>query len=352
MKRFPFVVGLLALLANLILGGGTHPGFLADAVLQFLCIFVCAYAIWRLRGQQLSRAHWVALTFIMLAILLPALALIPLPPSIIENLPQWEVKAAVFQLIGRPAPWSPVSVSPEATWLSLMSLIPALAVFLTSLQFDLNERRQASLIILGFGIVSVFLGLVQLAQGPASPLRLFPFTNIADAVGFFANRNHLSALLYVTLLVAAAWAVQAVDAVHALPAGRKLASFQILWLIAALTAIVLVLAAQAMTRSRAGLGLTIIALLGAYLLAAYRRTTQARLSPARLLMGAVGLAVVVSTQFALYGLMERLADDPLKDARIPFARNTFESAKSFMCWEPDLAASFLSTGCLKNPRTR
>lgn len=53
-----------------------------------------------------------------------------------------------------------------------------------------------SLVVIGIGPASVLLGFLQVAQGPSSPLRLFEFTNLTEAVGFFANRNHFSALLY------------------------------------------------------------------------------------------------------------------------------------------------------------
>jgi hypothetical protein len=37
--------------------------------------------------------------------------------------------------------------------------------------------------------------LLQVAQGPRL-LRLFAVTNLSEAVGFFANRNHFAALLF------------------------------------------------------------------------------------------------------------------------------------------------------------
>ena len=97
-------------------------------------------------------------------------------------------------------------MAPAATWLSLVSLLPPLAVFFATLLMSFRQRRLLSAWMLAFGAVSVFLGLSQVAGGPTSLLRLFANTNPTEAVGFFANRNHFAALLYVMILLAAAWA--------------------------------------------------------------------------------------------------------------------------------------------------
>ena len=82
-------------------------------------------------------------------------------------------------------------------------------MFLATAELGLGDRRRLSLIVLGVGIISVFVGLTQVAQGPGSALRVFDFTNTTEAVGFFANRNHFAALLYALTLYGAAWAIYA-----------------------------------------------------------------------------------------------------------------------------------------------
>ena len=39
---------------------------------------------------------------------------------------------------------------------------------------------------------------------------------------------------------------------------------------------------------------------------------------------------MLGVQYALYRILQRFADDPLQDARVVFARNTFAAAKAFM----------------------
>ena len=103
----------------------------------------------------------------------------------------------------------PISVSPQATWLSALSLVPPLAIFFCTLLLAYRERRLLSLIVIAVGMVSVFVGLIQVAQGQESPLRFFAITNPTEAVGFFANRNHFAALLYCLMVFAIAWTVEA-----------------------------------------------------------------------------------------------------------------------------------------------
>ena len=105
-------------------------------------------------------------------------------------------------------PWRPVSLAPQQSGLAILSLLAPFGVLLGTLQLSLRERRHLSVILLVVGMVSVAIGLLQVAQGPSSPLRFFEFTNPTEAVGFFANRNHFAALLYCLTLIAAAWMLE------------------------------------------------------------------------------------------------------------------------------------------------
>ena len=63
---------------------------------------------------------------------LPALQLVPLPPSVWTSLPG-AAPGGPFTFLDRELPWAPISVAPTGTWLSLMSLLPPLAVFFATL---------------------------------------------------------------------------------------------------------------------------------------------------------------------------------------------------------------------------
>ena len=225
----------------------------------------------------------------------------------------------------------PISVSPEATWLSALSLLPPLSLFIGTLLLGYRERRWLSLVIIAVGLIGVFLGLLQVAQGPTSPLRLFQFANLTEAVGFFANRNHFAALVYVLVLLLAAWTVNAGAAAGAAFSRKQFDTTSTVAAVGCFTLLVVLLAAQAMARSRAGIGLTMVAMFGAFSLGvADRRATSEQSATRRLLVGAIAVAIVLTVQFALYRILERFDVDPVQDARLTFLPITIQAAKAYM----------------------
>lgn len=323
-----FYLCALVVIASLLLGGGNREGYLSDALLQLVAIPLFLASLWRIIDLPAAKQTRWAVAFCLAIVLLPLVQLIPLPPRMWTALPNREPSAAAFALVGAELPWMPASVSPHATWLSALSLLPPLAIFLGTALIGHRERRWLSLVVLALGVLSVFVGLTQIAQGPSSPLRFF--TNSTGPVGFFSNRNHFAALLYALALFAAAWAVDAAMTAGAWPDRKWYETASIMPLVAGFTVLVVLVAAQAMVRSRAGLGLTIIAVLGAFALAFSDYRSASGVSPFKLLLGATTLAVTFTVQFGLYRILERFAADPLADGRIPFARTTIEAAKAYM----------------------
>jgi O-antigen ligase len=332
------------LVACLALGGGSREGFLGDVALQVMAVPFLLWAVWRLLDLPPENGGGRAKRMLLLCLLVmavPAAHLVPLPPSVWMSLPGREDFEGNLVAAGLQVGWLPLSLVPRATWLSALALLPPMAVFLACLQLGYPDRRRFSVVLLIAGFVSVGLGLLQVAQGPSSPLRFYAYTNTTEAVGFFANRNHYAALLYCLVLVAAAWAVAAVASftrAGATMRSRRSTS-HLVAMVASFTVLVVLVGAQAMARSRAGLGLTTIALVGAFALAFLAPPHAAGTEAARGLMargatrllgGAILVALLFSSQFALYRIQDRFGADPLSDARLPFARNTIEAAIAFM----------------------
>ena len=94
--------------------------------------------IWLRRRE--ADAYWL-LAFCFVIALVPIIQLVPLPPSCGRNLPGRESVAGTFELLGKRTPWMPISVSPHATWISFLSLIPPMAIFLATVQLGYRERR-------------------------------------------------------------------------------------------------------------------------------------------------------------------------------------------------------------------
>jgi O-antigen ligase len=355
-------VSVAVLAGSLLLGGGTRGGLLSDVALQLLCLPVLVHSLGRsllprpaapvvgvspaptypnipasradaaVPLQLRNRRIGPAMLLIALCCLLPVLQLIPLPRAWWAALPGRDLAKAAFSHIGLPVPeWLPLSVAPHATWQSLLALIPPLAVFFSVIQLSGANRRRLSVVVLAIAVISVFVGLAQLAQGTGSRLRFYEITNDTEAVGFFANRNHFAALLYCAILLAAAWALELTRSFEAQPPERRFEAGSILPLLAIFTVLVALLAAQSTTRSRAGLGLTILAVAGGFALAfPDRRRVQRSGMSARVLIGTIGIAAFMAVQLSLYRILERFATDPMADPRVIMARNTIAAAKSFM----------------------
>lgn len=319
------------LAASIVLGGATRSGTLGDAILQLLSVILLIAAFRELvvRGtiQHVKRS----VVFIALMLIIPIAQLLPLPLSIWKLLPERSLIAETYVLIGRPQPASPITMTPNATWLSALSLLPPIAVFFSAISLGNFGRRNLVLVIVAMALMSVFLGLLQFAQGPHSELRFYEVTNNAEAVGFFANRNHFAALLYVAILFIGAYTFEAIIASGQETRRRRTDFNALLPLVAWLTALVIVIAGEMMARSRAGLILTTVALLAtASLGAGDPRVKTVRPGFGKAVIATTVVALVLFAPLAISRILDRFGFDPNANVRIPFARNTISAALSYM----------------------
>ena len=334
-----FAACAITAVCSLLLGGGTRGGFLSDAVLELIAIPALLLAVASLvdlptwRTETRTNVYWV-LAFCFAVAFLPLIQLVPLPPWLWTRLPGRDGLAKVFDLFGEP-PWMPISVSPYSTWLSFLSLLPPMAIFLAAVQLPYRDRRRLTLIVIAMAVLSAFLGLVQVAQGPTGSLRFFTITNPTEAVGFFANRNDFAALLYSSLPFAAAWVIDVAYKRASWENLKRHAPMMLVALTASLLVLIVLLAAEGMARSRAGIVLSIVALGGVFAMVfadrrnANEASTDGGGVAGKWLLAAVVLALLFIIQFGLYRIAERFPD-PLEGARLVFAHNTIHAAMAFM----------------------
>ena len=163
-----YACGVMLVCCVIFGGVGARTGYLGDLILSLLAIPLLAMGLWRLFEVDLTRQMRGALWFCLALVALPLLQLVPLPPWLWTALPHREISAESFALIRQDVPWMPLSVSPDATWLSALSLLPPLSLFIGLLLLGYRERRWLSVVVFSVGVISAFLGLMQVAQGPAS----------------------------------------------------------------------------------------------------------------------------------------------------------------------------------------
>lgn len=313
--------GLAALLLTgaLVLGGG--QGTPGDNALQVTALLLIGLCLWRHASDEDARLPAIAwLAALPLAVVL--LQWLPLPAAAWGLAPArgdlaTELAAAGVEPSYR---WSLVPASSER---ALHWLVPAVALFLSALQLGGRSRRNLLMLLVAVAAGSVLLGLAQIMAGPESALFFYRITNDGASVGFFANRNHCASLLAVCLPVAV------VGTMAWYQRQETGGSLTLLGVAAGMGLVAIFILGVAITRSRAGLLLGMFGLLACLpIVLRMRRRRGTR----RALGLALGVGFLLVVQFALYGLLQRLEEDPMDDARFAVLPAVVETARMHAPW--------------------
>lgn len=322
-----FGLTLAVLGAALLLGGGTQVGFLGDFYVQLMAVPLLLIscrgkALLSLNKELLFQSSnrflvWIGIIFAVMVFV----QLVPLPASWFPN------RAPSYPLDNFLADkWLTLSLTPSMTWAAIVSVIPPLAIFAGVSQLDTAKRFKLVWFVIGIGALELLLGLFQIAEGPQSYLRFFEFTNDNDAVGFFANRNHFAALLYTTLVFTSVWFI---STARGFIQPGALNSRAFLWFVAAAALLLAIVAGLAMARSRAGIFLTMLAIIGIAAMFSFnqranfdKREQQKHRHTHRIIIVALSVAVLFAVQFGLHRIMTRFGTDPLSDLRWSFTPAT------------------------------
>jgi O-antigen ligase len=153
--------------------------------------------------------HWgvVKVPLLLLGALAGTMAaqLVPLPPEIWTKLAGHSQFVGGADLAGIAQPWRPISLTPDLTLASLVGLIVPIAVLVGFASIAAGERRMSlTAMLAGIGVSAIF-GLAQVSGGPQSSFYLYDVTNLGNAVGLFANRNHQALLLCMAWPMLVAW---------------------------------------------------------------------------------------------------------------------------------------------------
>ena len=232
---------------------------------------------------------------------LPLIHILPLPPGLWAHLPGGADRILALKLAGLSPGWAPLSLAPEETLGCLLALIPPTAMFLGVLQARTADLRGLILLWLLIGALCFVLGMAQIAGGPHSLFYLYRETNPDAPVGLFANKNHEAALFLALTPLAVSLALR-----------RARAGDQTLRLLA-VAFVFLALVGISVIRSRAGLAMAPLAVLGAALLI-WRDGKGGRWASLGLATAAV-LAVCAVLWVGLTPILDRFAPDPAQDAR-------------------------------------
>lgn len=248
------------LIACFLFGGASRLDVPPLILLQPFAV-LCTAAFLLLPGPV--RWHEVQVPLLALAGLAGVMLaqLVPLPPAIWTALPGQAPFIDTAAVAGIEQPWRPISLTPDLTLASLAGMIVPLAV-LIGLASVSRERSFALIPGLVIGtVLSIVLGLAQIAGGERSAFYLYQVSSFATPVGFFANRNHQAVLLAMAIPIIAVW----------INFPRESDRYALLRYGIATSLILLLVPVLAITGSRAGLALAV--------LGAFFAVNQARMAP-------------------------------------------------------------------------
>jgi len=191
--------------------GGSAQGVWSNMVLQLAGLALIAWAAMSREDEPLVQPARQLLWIAILAVLVVALQLIPIPPSIWPHAGGRERIAEGYHLLGLALPALPSSLTPYKTLDSVLGLVPPLAIFCAIVRLKAYRGSFMAAALVAGAVAGILLGALQVSSSvpTESPWYLYAETNPGYAVGFFANANHMATLLLISLPFLAASAAAA-----------------------------------------------------------------------------------------------------------------------------------------------
>ena len=272
-------VAPIYLLACLLLGGSAQ-GIWQNLLLQLAGLAIIVWAVGTADAPFPKRARTV-LWILLSGLIVVALQLVPLPPSIWAHGLRERI-AEGYRLLKQPVPALPVSLTPYDTLNTLLGVIPPIALFCAILRLGAFRASWLAAAILAGALGGITLGALQVVSPDLnSPWYLYHETNRGLAVGFFANANHMADLLVIAIPFLAALA--------AAGRGRNIQRYSALLAVLAGAAAMIVIGI-ALNGSLAGYALAVPAIAGSALILA---PPSRRLRVPVAVVAALGLLVAI-----------------------------------------------------------
>ena len=303
----------------MVLGGGGSPDPASELALQALFAFAALAWIWWAGRTE----HRVPLSLIVLGaalLLLPALQLVPLPPSVWQALPQRDLIADTLALANGEADWQAFSIAPAVTFAAVLALVPAIGTMWAVSSLGSDDRTLVVAVIAAMAVAGAVLGALQLASGPEA-FRLYERSHRGWLTAFHANRNAAADVLVIGSLAASAWLSLQLDTTDR--------QTNRLWFFAAVQIVLVV--ALVMTGSRAGIVLGVLSL--AVHFAIWRpHLADLRIGGIAAGIGAIGLTLIaLPIVLAGNGRIARVLDrfDARDDARVALWQDAWRAMAGF-----------------------
>lgn len=321
----------LVLLAPLFRSGKTP---LALAVIAALAIVGLAWVMLRGRPLNLGKAIWGLLAALLA---LPLLQWLPIPGLSRDLLPGQSDYFTALTLAGVREGATALSVVPRDTLLGGLTLLLPVGVFLMVQTLSPSQLRRVLRVVFAMVIFQAVFGLMQFGGGPDSPLYLgMEYTHWGSAVGTYTSRNNYVGFLYLCLMVCLALFMTTLGRRHRTMVSRHgglrarleywaTSDGHLAFFYGALT--LLLILGIVFSRSRAGIGLTMIGIVLVTALLARRIGGGDAFGVVGRIV-AIGLALAVA--IGLGPVLDRFsAEDPVEDGRWTIFAGVLEAIRDF-----------------------
>jgi O-antigen ligase len=204
-KPWSFWIMCAFLVLAFLTGGSSRADVQSLVILRPVAVLICFYAAWHLRFEDITNNKFL-IGFAAACFLLAGLHLVPLPPTVWQALPGRGLMAEIDNQVGLGQIWRPMTLDPVSGWNALYSLFVPLAVLLLGLTLKRDDIYRLLPVVIGIGLITGLVGLIQAASGENSAVNLYRISNKGNAVGLFANRNHQAVFLATMFPMLAAYA--------------------------------------------------------------------------------------------------------------------------------------------------
>lgn len=305
-----------------ITGGGASDRGPGDALVQWLALWLLAWALLALWAPGVKNGHQWTLWTVLLLVGVVAVQQLPLPMWAWQWLDTRAALADDLRKAGLERPLPFWSLTPFASERGLWSLLPAIAVFVGALMLSRKWRRRMLLIVVGLSAASLLLGYLQMGAPRDSLLNPFPEWPPAMN-GVFANPNHQATALAISLVVCTALLIEGWR--RRRREGLSPLSGELLVLAALMLPM---LVSLPLTGSRAALLLAILGVSAAFLLLwkeSHKTRPPFRVWGMRLGLGVLVLGAVVSA-------VGWLRHDMAEEVRLSLAAATLSMGNELAPW--------------------
>lgn len=194
-------LSILVVVACLFGGGGVAYG-LSNLIVQIVALAILAANGPSVR-KFLSDAPKPLVVLVLASAALPLVQLVPLPITLIAQLPGRDLVVEAFAAAGYSG-WSPLSVDRMRTLVAFAGLIAPLTFIVVGHDMPLSRLGRFPLIIVAMGLLQLLPGAVQVL-GQSQNANLYPELPMPGVLfGTFANRNATGIFLDCALIMLAA----------------------------------------------------------------------------------------------------------------------------------------------------